>query len=86
MADADVTAEETGAGEAAGARRPVTVVLADDQALVRAGFRALLDGEDGDQMMASFLGSLPLVKVPVMGMSDAISLDDIDALVARFGG
>ena len=49
-------------------------------------FGALLDGEDGDQMMASFLGSLPLVKVPVMGMSDAISLDDIDALVARFGG
>ena len=46
MADADVTTEETGAGEAAGARRPVTVVLADDQALMRMGFRMVLEAEE----------------------------------------
>ena len=51
MADADVTAEETGAGEAAGARRPVTVVLADDQALMRMGFRMVLDAEEGIEVV-----------------------------------
>ena len=30
----------------------ITVALADDQALVRAGFRALLDGEDGIEVVA----------------------------------
>ena len=36
----------------AGALMPIRVLLADDQALVRAGFRALLDAEDGLEVVA----------------------------------
>lgn len=46
MADADVTSDQTGAGG-----RPVTVVLADDQALMRMGFRMVLDAEDGIEVV-----------------------------------
>ena len=43
MADAAVSPEErTG---------PVTVVLADDQALMRMGFRMVLDAEDGIEVI-----------------------------------
>lgn len=43
MADAVLTSE--------GAPRPVTVVLADDQALMRMGFRMVLDAEDGIEVV-----------------------------------
>lgn len=46
MADADVTSDQTGAGG-----RPVTVVLADDQALMRMGFRMVLDTEGGIEVV-----------------------------------
>lgn len=46
MADADVTSDQTGAGG-----RPVTVVLADDQALMRMGFRMVLDAEGGIEVV-----------------------------------
>lgn len=34
-----------------GARRPIRVALVDDQALMRAGFRALLDAEEGIEVV-----------------------------------
>src|SRR5205807_8481368 len=41
-----------GAGQAAAGRcRVIRVLLADDQSLVRAGFRALLDAEDGIEVV-----------------------------------
>lgn len=46
-------------------------------------FGESLSGED-DPMQ--FLSQMPLIKVPMMGMSDEFSLDDVDAMVAKYGG
>ena len=87
MADADVTTEETGAGEAAGARRPVTVVLADDQALMRMGFRMVLDAEEGIEVVgeasdgASALAQARALEPDVILMDEPCSaLDPISTL------
>ena len=50
MADAAVSRDRTTAGGGA-APGLVTVVLADDQALMRMGFRMVLDAEDGIEVV-----------------------------------
>ena len=45
-------ARAAAAASRAGPLMPIRVLLADDQALVRAGFRALLDAEDGLEVVA----------------------------------
>lgn len=55
MADADVSQEPAGQDGAkagnAGASTPIRVVLADDQALMRMGFRMVLEAEDGIEVV-----------------------------------
>ncbi|MDN5794637.1 MAG: glycoside hydrolase family 3 C-terminal domain-containing protein [Intrasporangium sp.] len=48
-------------------------------------FAATFGPDSPDPMTAAFLMAMPVVKVPLMGMSDAITLDDLDALLARYG-
>ncbi|MFH5824758.1 glycoside hydrolase family 3 N-terminal domain-containing protein [Georgenia sp. AZ-5] len=48
-------------------------------------FGAFFGPDSPDPAMAAFLTSMPVVKVPLMGMSDAITLEDLDRLVARYG-
>lgn len=50
MADAAVSRDRTTTGDGA-APGPVTVVLADDQALMRMGFRMVLDAEEGIEVV-----------------------------------
>ena len=50
MADAAVSRGRTTTGGGA-APGPVTVVLADDQALMRMGFRMVLDAEEGIEVV-----------------------------------
>lgn len=38
-----------------------------------------------DPAMASFMLGMPVVKVPLMGMSDALTVEDLKELVARYG-
>lgn len=52
MADASVnTSASDGADDDAGPLGPVSVVLADDQALMRMGFRMVLDAEEGIEVV-----------------------------------
>lgn len=64
--------------------------LENDQArpavLEAFGEFAVMFGPDSpDEMMSVFLREMPLVKVPMMGMSDRFSLADMDRLLERFG-
>lgn len=72
------------------ARKPVTIVLADDHAVVRSGLRLLLDGEDGFEVVAEagdledarryVRGHRPAVLVLDLNMPGGSSLDAIPAL------
>ncbi|HZK05905.1 MAG TPA: glycoside hydrolase family 3 C-terminal domain-containing protein [Actinomycetaceae bacterium] len=42
-------------------------------------------GPDSDDPMAALMRDMPAVKVPLMGMSDALTLENLEKLVARFG-
>lgn len=46
-------------------------------------FGETFENED-DEM--GFLSQMPLIKVPMMGMSDVFTMDDLDSFVARYGG
>jgi beta-glucosidase len=48
-------------------------------------FGGLFGPQSDDPAMASMLTSMPVVKVPLMGMSDAFTLDDLHALLERYG-
>ncbi|WP_347350491.1 glycoside hydrolase family 3 N-terminal domain-containing protein [Intrasporangium sp.] len=47
---------------------------------------ALFGADSSDPMMATFLMSMPVVKVPLMSMIDSVTLDDLEELLARYGG
>ncbi|HET8602054.1 MAG TPA: glycoside hydrolase family 3 N-terminal domain-containing protein [Segeticoccus sp.] len=49
-------------------------------------FARLFGPEGSDPAMSAFLSAMPVVKVPLMGMSDALTLDDLRGLLARHGG
>ncbi len=53
----------------------ITVALADDQALVRAGFRALLDGEDGIEVVAEAADGEQAVEVARRHRPDVVLMD-----------
>jgi DNA-binding NarL/FixJ family response regulator len=53
----------------------ITVELADDQALVRAGFRALLDGEDGIRVVAEAADGDEAVELARRHRPDVILMD-----------
>jgi DNA-binding NarL/FixJ family response regulator len=53
----------------------VRVVLADDQALVRAGFRALLDAQDGIQVVGEAADGEEAVRVAVAERPDVVLMD-----------
>ena len=53
----------------------ITVELADDQALVRAGFRALLDGEDGISVVAEAADGEEAVELARRHRPDVVLMD-----------
>jgi DNA-binding NarL/FixJ family response regulator len=53
----------------------ITVVLADDQALVRAGFRALLDAEDDVRVVAEAADGEQAVEVATRHRPDVVLMD-----------
>ena len=67
-------------------RAPVRVVLADDQALVRAGFRVLLDTEDGFEVVGEAADGADAVAVARSTRPDVVVMDvrmpGVDGLVA----
>lgn len=48
-------------------------------------FGALFGPDSPDPMMAALLGSMPVIKAPLMSLSQAMSVADLDALLDRFG-
>jgi len=54
---------------------PITVELADDQALVRAGFRALLDSEDGIAVVAEAADGEEAVRLARRHRPDIVLMD-----------
>jgi beta-glucosidase len=48
-------------------------------------FGAMFGPDSPEASTAAFLTAMPLVKVPLMGMSDAFTVEDLDALLERFG-
>ncbi|WP_202878807.1 hypothetical protein [Ornithinimicrobium ciconiae] len=48
-------------------------------------FGTLFGPDSEDPAMAAFMTSMPVIKVPMMGMSDELSLEDLEALVDRYG-
>lgn len=48
-------------------------------------FGSLFGPDSPDPMMAALLGSMPVIKAPMMSLSQAMSVADLDALLARFG-
>ena len=74
MADAAVSRDRTTAGGGA-APGPVTVVLANDQALMRMGFRMVLDAEEGIEVVGEASdGALALAQVWAL-QPDVIFMD-----------
>ncbi|MGH9126812.1 MAG: response regulator [Acidimicrobiales bacterium] len=67
MTELRPTAEEAG--------RPVRVVLADDQALVRAGFRSLLDHTDGVRVVGEAADGVEAVAEVVRTHPDVVLMD-----------
>ena len=67
-------------------REPVRVVLADDQALVRAGFRVLLDTEDGFEVVGEAADGAEAVAVARRTRPDVVVMDvrmpGVDGLAA----
>jgi DNA-binding NarL/FixJ family response regulator len=65
---------------------PVRVVLADDQALVRAGFRVLLETEDGFDVVGEAADGTEAVEVARATVPDVVVMDirmpGVDGLVA----
>ena len=53
----------------------IRVVLADDQALVRAGFRALLDAQDGIEVVAEASDGEEAVRLAVRDRPDVVLMD-----------
>ena len=54
---------------------PVRVLLADDQALVRAGFRALLEAEDGLEVVAEAADGVEVVDLARRRRPDVVLMD-----------
>lgn len=48
-------------------------------------FGKLVGPDSPDPAMAGLFTHLPVIKVPLMGMSDAITVEDIDRLLKRYG-
>ena len=53
----------------------IRVVLADDQALVRAGFRVLIEGEDGFEVVAEAANGAEAVEVAIANKPDVVLMD-----------
>ena len=54
---------------------PIRVALADDQALVRAGFRLLLDAEDGFEVVGEAADGAQAVDVARASLPDVVLMD-----------
>ncbi|TDE97254.1 beta-glucosidase [Occultella glacieicola] len=48
-------------------------------------FGAMFGPDSPDASMAAFLTSMPVVKVPLMGMSRALTVETLEDLIARYG-
>ncbi|GAB2597156.1 glycoside hydrolase family 3 N-terminal domain-containing protein [Pseudactinotalea suaedae] len=46
---------------------------------------AMLDPDGADAATAAFLGAMPIVKVPMMGLSQAFTVETLEHLLGRFG-
>jgi DNA-binding NarL/FixJ family response regulator len=62
-------------GRLSGAARPVRVLLADDQALVRAGFRVLLEREDGVEVVGEAADGAEAVSAARALLPDVVLMD-----------
>ncbi len=69
VADASVEGAE------AGGRPMIRVLLADDQALVRGGFRVLLNAEDGIEVVAEAIDGEQAVALAVEHRPDIVLMD-----------
>lgn len=72
-----MSAPQTGLPDGGGERRPITIVLADDHRIVRAGLRLLLDAED-DFEVVSEAGDIELTERRVSAYRPQVLVLDVN--------